>query len=1437
MVSLSRLPLRFERNQGQAADGIHFIGRHADYRVWLKLNEVLIQPGPDSNSDSLIQMRFLNARKQTRLSGREPAISSTSYFLGRDKAAWMSQIPEYKEVVYEQIYSGIDAVFYGTPDQIEFDFLLSPGVDPETIQLAFSGAREIELAPDGSLRFNGPAGNMRLTPPVAFQDSPEGRLPIACNFNLDEHSGIVSLSAGAFDPALPLTIDPILESSTYLGGGQTDIATAVITDESGHIYVAGITDSVNFPTSIGALAGTKNSGQDLFIMKFQPDARTLVYSTYLGGSAEDLPIDLEVDGTGRLVLVGQTASEDFPVQNAFQTEFAGGDTDAFLTVLGANGSSLVRSTFLGGSKVDAANALYLNDGVAHMAGFTSSTDFPLQGSFQSEYAGGQSDAFIAAFNLQDGGLRYSTYLGGNRTDSGRDIVVDPSGSIFVVGVTDSGDFPTVAAFQEEKDGSTDAFVAQFSSEGDELTFSSFLGGSSADLAIGIVLAPEEKIYVAGETQSSDFPVLNGLQTRIGGSSDFFLTCIQLPEYTLVQSTFLGGSSSESLRDLAIDAHHNIFLVGLSNSINFPQIGPLFGKNEGSDAVISKISRDGTVLIFSSFLGGDRGDTINRVALSPETIILVAGGTESLDFPVQNSFQSQSGAKGLYKSVNGGSMWTALEDAFAPAVSTLAIAPSSPQRLYAGTDSIGVFKSTDGGATWTPTESELAAFALTIHPQDPEIVYAGAFGSVLKTEDGGESWTALTEGLPPFTGFQTLAIDPLNPETVYAGSNGRGIFKTTDGGETWRAVNNGLDDAGKQIFDIAVNPTDSSRLFIGTLGSVYLSSNAGNLWEVTSFTGVGQVAAVALDPANPDAVYASGISSLGDIVGRTDDGGVTWRAFPLDGEVTDLAVNPGSPATIFAATSNRGVLKSTDGENWEEANQGLGSHQVSELALRTGSSATLFAATAGGTDAFIARIDPQNSFYFPQIADGRSGLRLKFQSTVFLLNTGNQATVQIDFFDSLGQPLELTLGDLGVGSSFEVTLEKGELLSAQTPGQGQIKTGYARVQAPPEVQGTVVFTRSDVIANKILYEAGFLAASSSTQFVFLLDSLGFRETGLALVHPRSSLMQDAEVALSLFDEDANPIDKVTVNLAPGEHSARFVDEIFTEIAEQVREMRGFILVESTRPVVATTLRQKDDPALEFPAEIANLTAFPVIPLNSLHNVLFVAQVGDGIFQNSRFQTTFILVNTGPFTQLATLEFFNSRGEEMELTLNGVGTASSFQVPLSSRGFSVFETSGDEGLRVGYARLSSNSLAVDGTALFRESDLDQGRSLFETGVGTATPRKSFSVILDSRGKQDTGLAMVNSSTESEAEITLRLYTKDFQLLAEESLNLKPGAHLARFVFQLFPEVMEAEEMEGVVVVDSTVPIAAVTLRQLNDPFVEFPVEVPLLTTFPVIPFSVR
>src|SRR3989338_2936540 len=438
-----RLPLRFEVNQGQADPRVRFLSRGRGLRLFLAGDETVL--APDGRPDAAFRLRLAGASAAPEISGLDRLPGESHYLIGNDPRAWRTHVPAYARVRYREVYPGIDLVFHGDQDVLEFDFEVAPGADPGVIRMAFKGMDRLRLDPAGNLVIETAAGEIVQRAPVLYQDVDGRRRPVEGRYAL-KRRGRVGFEVGEYDRGRPLVIDPALIYSTYLGGSGSDYAKGIAVDSTGSAYVTGQTNSTNFPLSNARQPGYGGGTNDVFIVKLDPAGTSLVYSTYLGGSSLDRGMAIEVDAGGSVLVTGATYSPHLPVAGPLQPYRNG---DAFVARLTPDGSGLVYSTFLGGTgnNEEGRDIVLDGQGNAYVAGMTNSTDFPRVAPFQSVYGGGNSDAFVARLNAAGTALGYSTYLGGAADDVANGVAVDSQGNAYVTGRTSSSNFPIANAFR------------------------------------------------------------------------------------------------------------------------------------------------------------------------------------------------------------------------------------------------------------------------------------------------------------------------------------------------------------------------------------------------------------------------------------------------------------------------------------------------------------------------------------------------------------------------------------------------------------------------------------------------------------------------------------------------------------------------------------------------------------------------------------------------------------------------------------------------------------------------------------------------------------------------------------------------------------------------------------------------------------------------------
>ena len=713
--SYGKLPLQFEANRGQTDKDVHFLSRGPGYSLYLTAGEavlVLSKPAVDAKRVAL-RMSLVGAARAYAVSGIDELPGKANYFIGKDPAKWRRNVPTYARVRYREVYPGIDLIYYGNQRQLEYDFVLAPGADPKKIVLGFKGADKLEIDAQGELVLHAPGEDIRQHKPVIYQEIDGVRRDIAGGY-VRKGANRVGFKVAAYDTTRPLVIDPVVLSySTYLGGINGDSGSGIAVDANGNAYITGGTASSDFPTTAGAFQPTA-TGSHAFVTKLN-SIGAAVYSTYLGGSGSEGGSAIAVDAGGNAYVTGATQSTDFPTTaGAFQATI-GGSGNAFVTKLDPAGSALVYSTYLGGSgDINPGSGIAVDaDGNAYLTGWTNSINFPTtQQAFQPAFSGGY-DVFVTKLDPAGSALVYSTYVGGTRFDEANGIAVDAGGNAYVTGLTDSTDLPTTpGVFQPTLSGSSeDAFVTKLDPTGSALVYSTYLGGAFIDSGSGIAVDANGNAYVAGWTDSHNFPTTPGAfqPIKLSVGADAFVTKLNPAGTGLVYSTYLGGDGTDTGEGIAVDADGNAYVTGTTGSTNFPTtlgaVQPAFRGGFG-DAFVTKLDPGGSTVVYSTYLGGSGREEGSGIALDVHRNAYVTGATRSADFPTTpGSVQPVYGGLASPRAPDGSFF---IPDAFvAKIVEVVPPPPPAPT-------STGTTRSEESAATaigfWTSYGAETGTFS-------------------------------------------------------------------------------------------------------------------------------------------------------------------------------------------------------------------------------------------------------------------------------------------------------------------------------------------------------------------------------------------------------------------------------------------------------------------------------------------------------------------------------------------------------------------------------------------------------------------------------------------------------------------------------------------------------------------------------------------------------
>jgi hypothetical protein len=606
VAAVGNQPLIFEPNQGQTDELVKFLSRGRGYTLFLTADEAVLalRSRQSSLPASLVfRMKLVGADPKALVSGLDALPSTSNYFIGNDPKKWRTHVPNYAKVQYKNVYPGVDLIYYGNERQLEYDFVVAPGADPRSIALAIAGGEAggqplsqpfVQIDRNGNLVVQTEGGKVHLRKPVVYQPSQqEGRPTFVDGSYVLSTSRIqdpksefadreyeVRFEVAAYDHTKPLIIDPVLSYSTYLGGSQDDGGNGIAVDSSGNTYVAGSTLSADFPTETplqGTCGGCDIGATDAFVAKLDAAGSSLVYTTYLGGSSSDQAFAITSGSWGTVYVTGRTYSNNFPTVNPVQPAI-GGSADVFVARLGTTGSTLVYSTYLGGSSGEQGLGIAFGpSGNVYVVGSTLSKNFPLASPLQAACVScnaGDPDAFVTKLNAAGSSLVYSTYLGGSGSDEARSVAVDSTGNAYVTGLTYSNNFPLASPLQPAYGGVEDAFVSKMNSSGSALVYSTYLGGTSRDEGRSIALDSSGNAYVSGWTTSNDFPTANAVQSTYRGGQDAFVAKLDGAGATLAYSTYLGGTGADQGSSIAVDSSGQAYVTGYTTSTNLPLANPL-----------------------------------------------------------------------------------------------------------------------------------------------------------------------------------------------------------------------------------------------------------------------------------------------------------------------------------------------------------------------------------------------------------------------------------------------------------------------------------------------------------------------------------------------------------------------------------------------------------------------------------------------------------------------------------------------------------------------------------------------------------------------------------------------------------------------------------------------------------------------------------------------
>jgi hypothetical protein len=621
-VASAAIPLLFEPAATQPDT---FIAYSERYSARLKADGFQVRGRTGS-----FWLRFSGSTGGNGCYGEAPGRGKTNYLLGPDARKWKPSVPQFGRVRCPKVYPGIDVVYYSTPEGLlEFDFNLEAGADPSLVVMETQGK----------------TGEFRFRKPVAWQLVDKEKRPVEAWFYRSRNQ--IRLRVTGHDASLPVVVDPVLDYATFLGGTGGASGESIAVDKDGFIYATGTVSSNLFPTSESAMQTVFAGSNDIYVAKFDPTGKELIFSTYFGSYGDDRAVDLAVDSEGRIYLTGFTTSPDFPLKNPIQNKFGGGSMaaggDAIVVILDPSGSSVLFSTFFGGTLDDFGRSIALEkDGSIVVCGATISEDFPVHKPLQEFYGGGPRDGMMFKLAPIGAGLVYSTYMGGTGNDELWSVAIGPDSHAYFGGVTTSRDLIVVAPFQEAYGGGNrDIMLAKLPPDGSAWIFATYLGGTAEDYARAIAVDGEGFLYITGFSFSGNYPRRNPFDNTYGGSRDVIVTKMTPDAKEIVFSTFLGDTSVEEGYAIALAAEGEVVVAGHTQSLNFPAVQALQAGFGGTcrtqpctaDIFVTRFAKDGRQVTFSTFLGGTGADQTRGVHLTESGALWITGFTGSVNFPV------------------------------------------------------------------------------------------------------------------------------------------------------------------------------------------------------------------------------------------------------------------------------------------------------------------------------------------------------------------------------------------------------------------------------------------------------------------------------------------------------------------------------------------------------------------------------------------------------------------------------------------------------------------------------------------------------------------------------------------------------------------------------------------------------------------------------------
>jgi hypothetical protein len=631
----------FIENRGQWRTAARYVSNFGELTVRCETGSIVLQHECSTVGESRVGVVRLvfDETLSVEPRGVKPTPATYNFFLGPDPTAWRTDVRSYSTITYSGVAAGADVRLYGFGNHLEYDVLLAESTPTEVFVVRCDGVTGLAVEPTGELRLDTLLGPIFHSRPIARQITADSKsIPATCAFRIVDanHFGftVPDRIAGS-----SLVIDPGVTWATFIGGSADDHPGFIQELPSGHLLIAGRSQSPDYPTTSGVFANTAAGSSDVVVTCLDPSGSSLIFSTYVGGSGVDVPDALAVSSVGQIVVGGSTDSTDYPtLPNAYDPTFNGGLFDGFVSVLNPDGSGLLLSTYLGGSCNEFVHALgFTSTGRVVVAGNTCSPNFPSTSSAFDPSFGGQADGILCWFDASQSGpsqLVASTFLGSTGADQIFDLEMAPNDEPIVVGTSSSPDFPATAGSYDETLGGS--FISRLAADGSALIESThFKGGNPLR-----VMLDGQTIVIAG-TPNLTLPVTpEAFDPDWNGQNDAFVARFDDQLTTLLAATYLGGSRMDNPHGLAVDESGNVVIVGYTESDDYPTTAGAYDTVKGGPtgtvtSMVSCLSADLSELVYSSFLGPAMAASSwanDVVALGTKDVVIVGEGAQT-GFPV------------------------------------------------------------------------------------------------------------------------------------------------------------------------------------------------------------------------------------------------------------------------------------------------------------------------------------------------------------------------------------------------------------------------------------------------------------------------------------------------------------------------------------------------------------------------------------------------------------------------------------------------------------------------------------------------------------------------------------------------------------------------------------------------------------------------------------